>query len=67
MRAKRYEIQFSYLNDTVEPGETKWYSMRTGSSRRRSRAVKNWWARVSNNQELKLFRLVDTKTGKVIR
>ena len=67
MRTKRYEIQFAYLSDTTSKGEAKWYSLRSGASRRRNTAVKNWWTRVNNNQELKIFRLVDTKTGKVIR
>ena len=67
MRAKRYVIEFAYLEDTLTRGETKWYAIRRGSSRLRRKAVENWWDIVSNNQRQRIYRLMDTKTGKVIR
>lgn len=67
MRSKRYEIQFAYLEDTLTGEGTKWYSLRNGASRSRRKAVKNWWEAVRTNQKQRLYRLVDTKTGKVIR
>lgn len=69
MRAKRYELQFCYLEDSVRyPNpDVKWYSLQAGASRRRRRAVSNWWHKVNTNTEKKMFRLMDTKTGKVIR
>jgi len=65
VRHKRYEIQFAYAEDFMTDS-VKWYSMRTGSSRLRRRAVNNWVRIASNRQNTKVFRLVDTKTGKVL-
>lgn len=68
MLKKRYEIQFAFIDDVTARGnKAMWYSLSAGASRRRRKAVENWWDRVSNNQEFKIFRLMDTKTGKVIR
>lgn len=67
MRSKRYVIQKAYLADTLTSKDAKWYTLHTGASRSRKRAVKNWWHIVNNNQQQCLYRLMDTKTGKVIR
>lgn len=67
MRRKRYQIEFAFLADALTKGPVKWYTLDSGAARRRGRAVDNWWHKASTNTERKIYRLVDTKTGEIVR
>jgi len=63
--SKRYFVQMAFLEDTLTLTNPKWYTVGRGF-RTLPKARKNWWKRVSSNNERLIYRLFDTEAGKVV-